>query len=103
MNNEAKLTGWIRYRICDRSGIGANTNHWIFKPAWQFLDPAEIKDLIIHHYEDWALHADSYSFEYEVGYLPPYEVIQIEIKNTITKIENLTKTLAICVNQLNSK
>lgn len=55
---------------------------------------------IVQKYEDWALYADSYSFEYELGQIPPKEYLIQEITDTITKIQSLSAQLKININQL---
>lgn len=75
------MTGWIRYRICDSSGIGWDRHKWLFSPGLDQNEPQTIEDLIIHNYEDWARWAQSYSFEFDVGLLPPLEKIEEKIES----------------------
>lgn len=90
---EITFTGWIRYRICDGSGIGWNRYKWLFSPGLDQAEPQIIEDLIIHNFEDWARLTQSYSFEFDVGLLPPFEKIKEEIESKKRQLGRIYKEL----------
>lgn len=81
------MTGWIRYRICDKSGGGWNEDKWIYE-LWlcDDEDPEGVREHIVWNIESWAFCADSYSFESEVNATPPAEVIEKEISKRKKKL-----------------
>jgi hypothetical protein len=91
------MTGWIRYRICDKSGGGWNRDKWFYEP-WLCEEgeecPEEVRDHVIHTRENWAIYAESYSFESEVNATPPTEVIEKEIAKRKNKLSAMKETIA---------
>lgn len=71
------MKGWIRYWICDKSGIGHGKWTYLYMPGW--TDKSDIKENIIHTHESWAQWADSYSMEIELEVDPPDEEVDIAI------------------------
>lgn len=88
------MTGWIRYRICDKSGGGWKKDKWAYEP-WLCEDEEldEVREHIIHTRESWAIHADRYSFEAEVNAKPPIDVVEKEIAKRERKIVSILKSI----------
>lgn len=88
------MTGWIRYRICDRSGGGWNNDRWLYEP-WLCEDcPDGVREHVVQTCESWAIYAESYSFEAEVNATPPIEVIAKEISRRENKIKAIRESIA---------
>lgn len=78
-------TGWIRYWICDRSGIGHSKWKYIYEPSG-FDSENEAEQYIIEKFESWAKFAESYSFHVELNTSPPvteYEHSKSEFNKSI--------------------
>ena len=87
------MTGWIRYRICDKSGCGWKTDKWLYEP-WLCEDEEEVREHVIQTRESWATFADSYSFESEVNATPPVEVVEKEVTRRKNKIKAIRESIA---------
>jgi len=69
-------TGWIRYRIWDKSGSGANEDRWIFCPSEAEDGDETVRDHILHIAETWAIHAERYHLDFYRNEVPPTAIIQ---------------------------
>lgn len=69
-------TGWVRYRICDRSGSGWKVDRWYFSPGVEEYSADERRDEIVRQCESWAIHAERYSFEQWIGETPSIEMLR---------------------------
>lgn len=101
MTETTKITGWVRYRICDKSGSGANTDHWIFIPGYD--DPADAestREYIIERHESWAIHADSYQLNVFYGEIPPTPVIVAKIRGHRATRSSLMSQIKFLESQL---
>lgn len=75
----SKVTGWVVYNICDRSGGGFKNDHYIYAPRWMEEDDESIKDMIVSDHESWALYAESYYLKFEKNVIPPEKEIRAEM------------------------
>jgi hypothetical protein len=89
------MTGWIRYRICDKSGGGWKKDKWIYEPWLCDEEPEDVREHIVYNLESWAVYADSYSFESEVNATPPVEVVEKEINKRKKKLASIRESIAI--------
>jgi hypothetical protein len=89
-------TGWIVYYITDSSGSGFKTPHYEYYPSEEWAD---IHYQIIEVWENWALHARSYSLKVEMGVIPPIDVIEKEISNANKRIKNATEFMLKMIQQ----
>ena len=88
------MTGWIRYRICDKSGGGWKKDKWLYEPWLCEEEPDDVREHVIHTRESWATFADSYSFESEVNATPPVEVIEKEINRRKNRMESIRESIS---------
>jgi len=73
-------TGWIRYRIWDKSGSGSKEDHWLFCPAEAEDGDETVRDYILHIAENWAIHADRYHLDFYRNEVPPQAVIEKQME-----------------------
>ena len=87
------MTGWIRYRICDKSGGGWNRDKWVYEPWLCEECPDGVREEIIRTRESWALFAERYSFESEVNATPPTEVVEKEINRRRQRLASMRESI----------
>lgn len=99
---DSAKSGWVRYRITDRSGTGWETDHWIYSP-W-LSDESENEDdargYIVRNWESWAIHAERYSFQLWRNEMPPASEIEKAIKTAKNKASAYREEARMLTEQL---
>lgn len=83
------VNSFIKYNICDKSGCGFDTDHYIYWPNVDEEDDLDIRYHILTCYESWTNYADSYSLQIKKVEKPSKEWLD----NKIQEVEQQYKTL----------
>lgn len=93
-------TGWIRYRITDKSGSGSKDDHWVFCPSVAESEDSDVRDHILHSYETWAIHAERYHLEFFRNEVPPAPTIRRQLNLINRQLSAANENLQLLNEQL---